>query len=134
VTYCDTQENYGRKDAASEAKVKEVFNELKIDAMYKEYEQKTYEKLNKLIDSIPEEPDSAQQYTTSGNVSFSLLVAYSRQFIAYLFPAKAQAKTYEPMLEPYPRTISALGTEADKVTLKKEVFRSFLNKIYRRQK
>jgi len=134
MVYRDMQEHYGRKDAGSEARVKEVFNELQIDALYKEYEQSTYEKLNKLIDSIPEAADPAQQYTKPGSVSFSLLVAYTRQFIAYLFPAKAQATTYEPMLEPYPRTISALGTGIDKVTLKREVFRSFLNKIYKRQK
>lgn len=110
-----------------------MFNELQIDAQYKEYEQKTYEKLNKLIDSIPESAAPAQQYT-SGNVSLSLLVAYSRQFIAYLFSTKANATTYEPMLEPYPRTSSTLGEGTDKVTLKREVFRSFLAKIYKRQK
>lgn len=111
-----------------------MFNELQIDALYKEYEAKTYEKLNKLIDSIPESSEPTQQHSKSGNVSFSLLVAYSRQFIAYLFPSKAQTTTYEPMLEPYPRTANNLGTGTDKVTLKKEVFRSFLSKIYKRQK
>ncbi|CAG8709753.1 9543_t:CDS:2, partial [Acaulospora colombiana] len=103
-------ENYGRKDAAAEARVKEVFNELQIEPLYKEYEQNTYEKLNKLIDAIPETP--GQEYTSSGG----------------------GATKYEPMLEPFPRTIPSLGNEKDKVSLKREVFRSFLNKIYKRQK
>lgn len=114
--------------------MKEVFNELGIDALYKEYEQETYEKLNRLIDAIPEGAGPAQERTTSGNVSLRLLVGYSRRILAYLFPSKATAVSYEPMLEPYPRTVGTLGASEDKVTLKREVFRSFLNKIYKRQK
>ena len=38
------------------------------------------------------------------------------------------------MMEPYPRTIPTLGDGTDTMGLKREVFRSFLNKIYKRQK
>ncbi|CAG7850729.1 Farnesyl pyrophosphate synthase Short=FPP synthase; Short=FPS; AltName: Full=(2E,6E)-farnesyl diphosphate synthase; AltName: Full=Dimethylallyltranstransferase; AltName: Full=Farnesyl diphosphate synthase; AltName: Full=Geranyltranstransferase [Serendipita indica DSM 11827] len=102
-------ENYGRKDSACEARVKAVFNELKIEELYREYEQNTYEKLNKLIDAIPES-EGPVEYTSGGNA------------------------TYEPMMEPYPRTIPSLGNDKDTMGLKREVFRSFLNKIYKRQK
>ncbi|CAE6537783.1 unnamed protein product [Rhizoctonia solani] len=47
-------DNYGRKDSAAEARVKEVFTELELPRRYQEYEQATYEKLNALIDAIPE--------------------------------------------------------------------------------
>jgi hypothetical protein len=127
------QENYGRKDAACEKRVKEVFNELGIDTLYKEYEANTYEKLNKLIDSIPESSIPSQQYAALGTVSFSFLVAYPRRIFAYFFPQTAKVN-YEPMMEPYPLTIPSLGSTPDKVTLKREVFRSFLNKIYKRTK
>ncbi|KAN0061506.1 Farnesyl pyrophosphate synthetase [Thecaphora frezii] len=48
--------NYGRKDAACEAKVKEVFNAPNIDVAgrFAAYEKESYEKLNKLIDELPE--------------------------------------------------------------------------------
>jgi hypothetical protein len=122
------QDNYGRKDAACEKRVKEVFNELRIDELYKEYEANTYEKLNKLIDSIPE---SSQQFAVSGTVSLSL----SKEILLLTFfpPQKAKVN-YEPMMEPFPLTIPNLGSGQDKVTLKREVFRSFLNKIYKRTK
>lgn len=105
-------ENYGRKNAECEKRVKEVFNEMGIEQRYKDYEAKTYEKLNKLIDAIPESAEPSQQYAAPGT-----------------------AKTaYEPMMEPFPLTIPSLGSSHDKVTLKREVFRSFLNKIYKRTK
>jgi farnesyl diphosphate synthase len=71
-------ENYGRKDAAKEAKVKEVFEQVEIRRRYDEYEQGAYERINSLIQTIP-----------------------------------ANAKNGE---------------------LKREVFTSFLGKIYKRQK
>ncbi|EIN04079.1 isoprenoid biosynthesis-like protein [Punctularia strigosozonata HHB-11173 SS5] len=46
-------ENYGRKDAAKEAKVKEVFEQVEIRRRYEEYEQTAYERINGLIETIP---------------------------------------------------------------------------------
>ncbi|KAG8739158.1 Farnesyl pyrophosphate synthetase [Ceratobasidium sp. 414] len=48
-------DNYGRKDSATEAKVKELYHELELPRRYNEYEQATYVKLNELIDAVPEE-------------------------------------------------------------------------------
>ncbi|KAB5592026.1 Farnesyl-diphosphate synthase [Ceratobasidium theobromae] len=48
-------DNYGRKDPAAEAKVKKLYAELELPRRYQEYEQTTYDKLNALIDAIPEE-------------------------------------------------------------------------------
>lgn len=104
-----------------------------IEQRYKDYEAKTYEKLNKLIDAIPESAEPSQQYAAPGTVSLSFLVAYPRRIFAYFFPQKAKT-AYEPMMEPFPLTIPSLGSSHDKVTLKREVFRSFLNKIYKRTK
>ena len=47
-------ENYGRKDAEKEAKVKEVFRELDIAGIYNEYEETVYIKLKGEIEKIPE--------------------------------------------------------------------------------
>lgn len=49
-------ENYGRKDAASEAKVKEVFKASNIDVegRFKKYEAESYQNLMKLIDTVDE--------------------------------------------------------------------------------
>ncbi|KAH9979425.1 farnesyl diphosphate synthase [Lactifluus volemus] len=47
-------DNYGRKDSAAEARVKEVFAEIGIDAMYAEYEASAYAHINALIDAVPE--------------------------------------------------------------------------------
>ncbi|KDN34476.1 hypothetical protein RSAG8_12414, partial [Rhizoctonia solani AG-8 WAC10335] len=47
-------EHYGRKDAAAEARIKELYTELELPRRYQEYEQAQYEKLNALIDVIPE--------------------------------------------------------------------------------
>ncbi|KAI9439016.1 farnesyl diphosphate synthase [Lactarius indigo] len=46
--------NYGRKDPSAEARVKEVFREVGVDAEYVEYEAQTYERINALIDTVPE--------------------------------------------------------------------------------
>ncbi|KAN0129021.1 farnesyl diphosphate synthase [Lactarius tabidus] len=46
--------NYGRKDAEAEARVKEVFGEVGIDAVYAEYEAASYKRINALIDAVPE--------------------------------------------------------------------------------
>ncbi|KAF8757239.1 Belongs to the FPP GGPP synthase family [Rhizoctonia solani] len=47
-------DNYGRKDAAAEARVKELYTQLELPRRYQEYEQVIYEKLNALIDAVPE--------------------------------------------------------------------------------
>jgi farnesyl diphosphate synthase len=47
--------NYGRKeDPEAEERVKEVFREVGIDALYAEYEAQVYERINALIDAVPE--------------------------------------------------------------------------------
>ncbi|KAH3662391.1 hypothetical protein OGAPHI_005643 [Ogataea philodendri] len=47
-------ENYGRKDAAKEAKCKQLFNELKIDQLYQEYEEKITTELRAKIAKVDE--------------------------------------------------------------------------------
>lgn len=49
-------ENYGRKDAACEARVKQIFREIGVETIYKEYEQTTQVKLVELISEIEEKP------------------------------------------------------------------------------
>ncbi|KAJ7638332.1 farnesyl-diphosphate synthase [Roridomyces roridus] len=49
--------NYGRKDSAAEARVKEVFEAVGIRERYAKYEAEVYEKLNGLIAAIPEGPE-----------------------------------------------------------------------------
>ncbi|KAH8978413.1 farnesyl diphosphate synthase [Lactarius hatsudake] len=46
--------NYGRKDLEAEARVKEVFYEVGVDAVYEEYEAQSYARINALIDAVPE--------------------------------------------------------------------------------
>ncbi len=71
-------ENYGRKDAAAEGRVKAVFEELGLRQRYHAYEEGVYEELVRMIEAIPETPQEG--------------------------------------------------------TLKREVFWSFLNKVYKREK
>ena len=52
-------ENYGRKDVEKEAKVKVVFKELDIAAIYYEYEESVYMKLKGEIEKVPEGPGFA---------------------------------------------------------------------------
>ncbi|WFD28609.1 dimethylallyltranstransferase [Malassezia nana] len=49
-------ENYGRKDAQCEQKVKDVFNAENIDlqAKFAEYERESYERIHGLINAVPE--------------------------------------------------------------------------------
>lgn len=49
-------EHYGRKSAESEEKVKEIYRASNIDvkARYEAYEKDSYEKINQLIDALPE--------------------------------------------------------------------------------
>jgi farnesyl diphosphate synthase len=46
--------NYGRKDSGAEARVKQVFRDVGVDAQYAEYEANAYARINALIDAIPE--------------------------------------------------------------------------------
>ena len=46
-------ESYGRKDAAKEAKVKQVYKELDIKGKYEAYEKESYEKVTGLINQLP---------------------------------------------------------------------------------
>lgn len=48
------QENYGQKNAASEAKVKAIFADIDLTKLFNEYESASYAKINGLIEAIPE--------------------------------------------------------------------------------
>ena len=47
-------ENYGRKDDAREAKVKQLFHELDLQGLYSEYEEKRVGEIRKLIAQVDE--------------------------------------------------------------------------------
>jgi farnesyl diphosphate synthase len=47
-------ENYGRKDVTAEAKVKELYHELKLEDIYKAYEEESVTKIRGLIDRLDE--------------------------------------------------------------------------------
>lgn len=53
LTAC-AQANYGRKDAAAEAKCKQVFKEVDIASKYAAYEAQFYSKINADIDAVDE--------------------------------------------------------------------------------
>lgn len=46
--------NYGQKDNAAEAKVKAVYNELKLDQVYHEYEEKRVNEMREMIQAVDE--------------------------------------------------------------------------------
>ena len=48
------QDNYGRKNSECEARVKAVYNELKLDDEYYAYEEKVVAELKKKIAAIDE--------------------------------------------------------------------------------
>lgn len=75
-------ENYGRKDAEAEKRVKAVFVEVGVKEKFEAYEEDAYKRIIGLIETIP---------------------------------------------------VDGLGTDGA-VKLKREVFKSFLDKIYKRQK
>jgi len=74
-------DNYGQKNAEAEARVKKVFDEVKLPELYAEYEDAAYKRVTKLIDEVDETP-----------------------------------------------------VDGAKVGMKKEVYRAFLGKIYKRTK
>ncbi len=45
---------YGRKDGKMEGRVKAVFDELKLDEVYEEYQEKTVEKIKAIIQGVDE--------------------------------------------------------------------------------
>jgi farnesyl diphosphate synthase len=47
-------ENYGRKDSTAEAKVKELYHELKLEEKYQAYEQEAVGKIQQRIDGLDE--------------------------------------------------------------------------------
>lgn len=47
-------ENYGQKDDAKEARVKELYKELQLEARYQAYEEKRVGEIKKLIDNVDE--------------------------------------------------------------------------------
>ncbi len=49
------RENYGRRDEEAVARVREVFDKLKIDKVYKTYEENTYNSILNQIQQIPGE-------------------------------------------------------------------------------
>ncbi|KAI5475282.1 farnesyl diphosphate synthase [Pseudohyphozyma bogoriensis] len=48
-------ENYGQRNAESEARVKELYKELDLTALFEAYEAESYAKINGLIEQIPAE-------------------------------------------------------------------------------
>jgi farnesyl diphosphate synthase len=48
------EENYGQKDDAKEAKVKELYNELQLEKRYREYEEKRVGEIRQLIAAVDE--------------------------------------------------------------------------------
>ncbi|KAJ6516421.1 farnesyl-diphosphate synthase [Mycena sanguinolenta] len=63
-------ENYGRKDATAEARVKEVFEAVGVRERYAKYEAEVYGRLNDLITAIPE---GAQPSTLKREIFTSFL-------------------------------------------------------------
>ena len=52
------QEHYGKDDESSIESVKKTYKELNVEALFKQYEQESYERLSKLISQqkvLPEE-------------------------------------------------------------------------------
>ncbi|KAI1305653.1 farnesyl pyrophosphate synthetase [Xylaria venustula] len=48
------EEHYGRKDSAHEAEIKKLYNDLKLEKVYEDYEEKTVTSLKQKIDQIDE--------------------------------------------------------------------------------
>ncbi len=48
------EDHYGRKDSAHEAEIKKLYNDMKLDQVYEDYEEKTVSSLRKKIDQIDE--------------------------------------------------------------------------------
>jgi len=66
-------DNYGRKDAECEARVKKIFHDLNLPETYAKYEQGSYELVTKLIDKVDETPEAGSQYGMKKEVYRSFL-------------------------------------------------------------
>lgn len=71
-------ENYGKKDAAAEARVKELYGVLNIAERYHEYEEKVVGELREKIKGIPEDGDVKGELKRQVFTSF-LEKVYKRQ-------------------------------------------------------
>lgn len=54
-------ENYGRKDKAMEAKIKQLYQELDLEKVYKEYEEKVVGEIREKIDKVDEKDGLKKQ-------------------------------------------------------------------------
>ncbi|PHU22584.1 Farnesyl pyrophosphate synthase 2 [Capsicum chinense] len=61
-------ENYGKDDAACIAKIKTLYNDLKLEEVFREYEKKTYEKLTSSIAAHPSKAVQAVQLSFLGKI------------------------------------------------------------------
>lgn len=61
------EENYAQKDSAKVAKVKELYNELKLQDLYHQYEEDSYKQLIQLIEKL------------SGNLPKEMFIAYANK-------------------------------------------------------
>ncbi len=61
------QENYGKKNPENVAVVKQIYRDLEIEKLYKEYEEQSYTKLNNLISQLDESLVKRQVFTTFMN-------------------------------------------------------------------
>ena len=52
----DKKENYGKKDATCEARIKEIFNQapISLPERFETYEKESYERITSLINSVDE--------------------------------------------------------------------------------
>ncbi len=54
-------EEYGRKEDASEARVKKLFDELQLQKVYQEYEEKRVRELRRMINEVDESEGLKQE-------------------------------------------------------------------------
>ncbi|KAL4071938.1 isoprenoid synthase domain-containing protein [Scleroderma yunnanense] len=66
-------ENYGRKDAAKEARVKALYEEIGLPGRYFAYEEDAYQRLTSLINDIPEPEPGTDGGFLRGDVFTSFL-------------------------------------------------------------
>ncbi len=61
------QENYGIDDASKVAKIKELYKNLDLSSVYRDYEERSYQELMQLIDSC------------SGSLPKDMFIAYAKR-------------------------------------------------------
>ncbi|KAI8393281.1 farnesyl pyrophosphate synthase [Radiomyces spectabilis] len=57
-------DNYGKKDAAAEAKIKQLYIDLEIEPTYKAYEEKSHQEISALIDQLDESAGAKKEVFT----------------------------------------------------------------------